>query len=271
MAYQSREPSLAENRLYGDLAWLWPILSDPAHYCHEAAAFCDAIRGHASIPTTTLLDLGCGGGHNDLHLKQDFQITGVDLSAGMLGHARRLNPEVTYVQGDLRTVRLGTACDAVIIADAIDYMLTESDLAAAFANAHTHLRPGGVFCTYAEHTREHFVQNQNKCWTRSREEVEVTFLENHYDPDASDATFEGTFVYLIRERGQLRIETDRHLLGLFDLPTWRRLLAAAGFEVVETTLAEEDEPPIPMFICKSAWPTGTSQSMEEHNQHRRRL
>jgi SAM-dependent methyltransferase len=249
MNFQSKGPSLAENRLYGGLAWLWPILSDPARYRHEAAAFRDAIRAHTSIPTTTLLDLGCGGGHNDLYLKQDFQVTGVDLSPGMLGHARRLNPEATYVQGDLRTVRLGTAFDAVIIADAIDYMLTEADLAAAFATAHAHLRPGGVFCTYAEHTREHFVQNHNKCWTRNREDVEVTFLENNFDPDVSDATFEGTFVYLIRERGRLRIETDRHLLGLFDLPTWRRLLTAARFEIVETTLAEEDEPPIPMFIC----------------------
>lgn len=251
MTCRLKETLSVENRLYGDLAWLWPILSDPAHYCHEAAAFRDAIRGHASIPSTTLLDLGCGGGHNDLHLKQDFHVTGVDFSAGSLGHARQLNPEAIYAQGDLRTVRLETTFDAVIIADAIDYMLTEADLAAAFATAHAHLRPGGVFCTYAEHTREHFVQNQNKCWTRSREEADVTFLENYYDPDASDTTIEGTSVYLIRERGRLRIETDRHRLSLFDLPTWRRLLKAAGFEVVEATLAEEDEPPIPMLMCKS--------------------
>ena len=237
------------SRLYDDLAWLWPILSDPAHYRGEAASFRNAIRGHATISTRTLLDLGCGGGHNDLHLKQDFQVTGVDLSAGMLEHARRLNPEATYIQGDLRTVRLEASFDVVIIADAIDYMLTEADLAAAFATAHAHLRPGGVFCTYAEYTREHFVQNHSKCWTRSQGEAECAFLENVYDPDASDTSFEATFVCLIRERGRLRIETDWELLGLFDLPTWRRLLAAAGFEVLETHLEEEDGPPIPMFVC----------------------
>ena len=237
------------HRLYDDLVWLWPILSDPAHYRGEAASFRDAIRGHATIPTHTLLDLGCGGGHNDSHLKADFKVTGVDLSAGMLEHARRLNPEATYIQADLRMVRLGASFDAVIIADAIDYMLTEADLAAAFATAHAHLRPGGVFCTYAEYTREHFVQNRNKCLTRSQGDVALTFLENAYDPDASDTTFEATFVCLIRERGRLRIETDRGLLGLFDLPTWRRLLSAAGFEVVETRLDDEDEPPIPMFVC----------------------
>ena len=237
------------SRLYDNLAWLWPILSDPAHYRGEAASFRNAIRGHATISTRTLLDLGCGGGHNDSHLKRDFQVTGVDLSAGMLAHARRLNPEATYIQGDMRTVRLGQVFDAVIIADAIDYMLTEADLAAAFATAHAHLRPGGVFCTYAEYSRERFVQNHCKCWTRSQGDTECTFLENAYDPDASDTTFEATFVCLIRERGRLRIETDRELLGLFALPTWRRLLAAAGFAVIETPLDEEDEPPIPMFVC----------------------
>jgi hypothetical protein len=70
-------------------------------------------------------------------------------------------------------------------------------------------------------------------------------------PDASDTTLEGTFVYLIRERGRLRIETDHHLLGLFDLLTWRRLLVAAGFEVVDTTLAVEDDPAL---LCLSAGP-----------------
>ncbi len=195
------------------------------------------------------LDVGCGGGHNDSHLKQDFQVTGVDLSAGMLEHARRLNPEATYIQGDLRTVRLGRSFDAVIIADAIDYVLTEADLAAAFATALAHLRLGGVFCTYAEYTREHFMQNRNKCWTRSQGDLEITFLENAYDPDATDTTIEDTFIYLIRERGRLRVETDRHVLGLFDLPTWQRLLAATGFKVVETTLDDEAELPIPMFIC----------------------
>jgi trans-aconitate methyltransferase len=34
----------------------------------------------------------------------------------MLEHARRLNPEATYIQADLRTVRLGASFDAVIIA-----------------------------------------------------------------------------------------------------------------------------------------------------------
>jgi len=55
-------------------------------------------------------------------------------------------------------------------------------------------------------------------------------------------------VSLISTAG-IALKTDRHLLGLFDLPTWWRLLLVTGFEVIETHLDEADEPPIPMFVC----------------------
>jgi predicted TPR repeat methyltransferase len=111
-----------QRRLYGDLAWTWPVISPPEDYVGEAETFCTAIREHAQVDVKTLLDLGCGGGHNDRTLKQHFEVTGVDVSEAMLSLARRLNPEVTYALGDMRTVRLGKTFDAVIVADSIDYM-----------------------------------------------------------------------------------------------------------------------------------------------------
>lgn len=220
-----------QRRLYGDLAWTWPIISPPEDYVAEAEAFIKAVRDHARIETKTLLDLGCGGGHNDFTLKKHFEITGVDVSEQMLALARKLNPEGTYLVGDMRTVRLGGEFDAVMCADSIDYMLTEDDLRSAFVTAFIHLKPGGVFFTYGEITRENFEQNKVRFSTRARDDVEVTFIENYFDPDDSDTTHEGVFIYLIRRAGQLQIEIDRHLFGFFPLETWHRLLTDAGFEV----------------------------------------
>lgn len=39
-------------------------------------------------------------------------------------------------------------------------MRTREDLAAAFRQAHRHLRPGGVLVVAPDHTRETFTQNQ---------------------------------------------------------------------------------------------------------------
>jgi SAM-dependent methyltransferase len=236
-----------QRRMYGDLAWAWPIISRKEHYVNEAENFARTIQQHTLFEPHTLLHLGCGGGHLDFTLKDHFQVTGIDISEGMLANARRLNSEGTYRVGDMRTVCLEQAFDAVIVADSIDYMLTEDDLRAACTTAFLHLKPGGVFCTYAEVTTESFQQNRTEVFGGTRDGLEITAIGNRYDPDPTDTTYEHTFIYLIRRGGRLEIETDRHLSGIFPLETWHRLLQAIGFEVLRTQLDDEDQ--IPMFVC----------------------
>ena len=179
-------------------------------------------------------------------LKKHFEVTGSDISADMLRLARKLNPEVEYVRGDMRTARLGRLFDAVIIADSITYMRTESDLEAAFRTAHRHLKSGGVFCTYAEQTADRFEQNKTEVSMRRRGDAEVVFIENSFDPDPGDTTCEFTFVYIIRRGGKLMIETDRHIGGLFNLATWLRSLRRVGFRIKQRRYPGEN---IPTFVC----------------------
>ncbi len=246
MTHSKGCPSKDGRRLYSDLAWTWPIISKKEEYIEEAETFCRIFQEHAQIPVKTLLHLGCGGGHLDYTLKKYLQVTSADVSEAMLGLARRLNPEVTYLLGDMRTLRLGETFDAVMVADSIDYMLSEEDLRAAFETAYIHLKPGGVFSTYAEDTLERFKQNETCYSTHSQGDVEIVFVENSYDPDPTDTTHEYTCVYLIRRGGQLSIETDQHICGLFPQEVWQRLLEEAGFEVPRVYL-DMDE--IPTFAC----------------------
>jgi SAM-dependent methyltransferase len=240
--------SSGPNRLYADLAWTWPIISPPEDYAEEAGAVTGAIRARAQGKVRNLLNLGCGGGHNDAHLKRQFTVTGVDTSEAMLYLARDLNPEIEYLPGDMRSVRLGRTFDAVTIFDSIDYMLTEADLRQTFVTAFEHLRPGGVFVTYAEITRERFRQNRTRASTRSKGDVEITLVENDYDPNPEDTTFESTHVYLIRRGGDLTVEVDRHTMGIFPDSAWHHLLREAGFEVTRSELDVPDQEPVPLWI-----------------------
>jgi predicted TPR repeat methyltransferase len=142
--------SIGQNRLYKDLAWIWPIMSPPEHYTDYAETIHRLIQAHARRDVKTLLELGCGGGHTASHLKKHYRIAGIDLSPAMLENASRLNPEIHHLVGDMRTVRLDSRFDAVLIHDAINYMLTEADLEAAFRTVWAHLEPGGVFVTQIE-------------------------------------------------------------------------------------------------------------------------
>lgn len=45
---------------------------------------------------------------NVFNLKRQFDVTGIDPSTAMLAQAKELNPECSFVLGDMRTFRLET-------------------------------------------------------------------------------------------------------------------------------------------------------------------
>lgn len=220
-----------KRRMYGDLAWAWPIISPPEDYVTESEEYIRLIKKYARIPVNKVVNLGCGGGHNDFTLKGSFQMTGVDISEPMLELARRLNPEVAYSTGDMRSVRLGQSFDAVTVFDSIAYMRTAESLKSAFLTAFTHLRPGGVFLTCIEESRETFRQNKVRYSSHSKDDIDIALIENYFDPNPHDSHYEATFIYLIRHAGELKMETDCHLLGLFEFAVWPEMMRQIGFEV----------------------------------------
>lgn len=218
------------NRLYTDLAHLWPLMSPPEDYADEGDCWRGELRKRLGPGRARILELGTGGGHLLHHIADGFEATAVDLSEGMLAHSRRLNPDVTHHVGDMRTVRLGETFDAVLIHDAISYMTTEDDLRAAFATARAHLRPGGLFLTAPDDYVETFTPPDVWHETQRSGEAELTFVEYSWDPDPSDTRIETVYVFFFQENGALRVEVDRHTFGLFPVSTWERLLIESGFK-----------------------------------------
>ena len=88
-----------------------------------------------------------------------------------------------------------------------------------------------MFLTCQEYSPERFEQNGIDHSVHIQGDVEITLIENAYDPNPGDTTFEATLIYLIRRGGRLQIETDRHLCGIFGLDTWLGLLREVGFDV----------------------------------------
>ena len=159
---------------------------------------------------------------------------GVDISEEMLKIARSTNPEVTYFQGDMRSIDLKKRFDAVAIPDSIDYMATMPELQSAITTACMHLKSGGVLLIVTK-TREEFMEN-NFCYTGTKGDVEITVFENNYIRKQDQSTYEATLVYLIRHDGKLSIHTDCHRLGLFSQTEWFSLLRDAGLEVKQARL-----------------------------------
>ena len=225
--------SIKTERLYDDLVFLMAMISPPEEYAEEAAHWRTVLREKLGEGRHEILELGVGGGHNLSHLTSEFEATAVDISEAMLAQCHQLNPGVKVHVGDMRSVRLGSKFPAVLIHDAISYILTEEDLLATFRTVAAHLEPGGVFITSPDYFVETFKASKVEHATHSNGLMEVTYLEYTYDPDPNDTKVETIMFYLIRSGSELRIEHDRHVTGLFPKSTWLRLMTEAGFTVEE--------------------------------------
>jgi SAM-dependent methyltransferase len=225
--------------MWGDAA------TEYAHYCQHVSGL---IRKYAARPVATLLDIGCGGGKNVLNLHRDFNVTGLDLNPAMLAQAQALNPGCAFVQGDMRSFRLGQTFDAVLMDDAISHMNCRADFVAAFRTAYAHLNPGGVLVATPDVTIETFQQNRTTATPATRDGVDVVFIENVYDPEPADEQYETTILYLIRTHGRLRIETEHWTMGIFSLDTWRQVLRQTGFEVHQGQYSQAEDS-YTVFTC----------------------
>lgn len=237
-------------RLYDDLAALWPHLSPPEHYTTEANAVGDLIEQTLGRPPAgknwSVLELGAGGGHTLYHLKDRFDCVAADLSEPMLENCRKLVPGVATFRGDMRSMRLGRQFDAVLIHDAVDYMLTQDDVAQACATAADHLRPGGVAIIAPTYTTETFTDGEVADDGTEIDGIaggdHLTYFTFVHDPDPADTTFEMILLYLIRDAKTRQVQTieDRHTCGLFSVEQWCEHMEQAGLDT-EPLLASDPD------------------------------
>jgi SAM-dependent methyltransferase len=241
-----------EYRLYQELADWWPLISPPGEYAAEAA-YLARLFGAAPIEVHAVLDLGSGGGHVAVHLKDRLDLTLVDLSAGMLAVSRRLNPECAHRQGDMRTIRLGRMFDAVLVHDAVDYVTDAGDLRQLIATAFAHCRPGGMAVFVPDYTAETFQGGTGGGGSTGADGRQGSFREWTWDPDPADEWIQVEYEFTLRAAdGTVQVVREAHRLGAFRRETWLRLLAGAGFE------------PEARFAGQSQAGSGTGAGMPAH-------
>jgi len=244
---------MGDTRLYNELAWTWEILVSEEEYLPEARFVKKMIKKYKKTPGNELLDVGCGAGHHDLFLKDDYKVVGIDGGKKMLELAKRRNPELEYHQADMRTFQLNRKFDLVMAMDMIMYNLTYPDLKKTLQNFSNHLKVGGLLLFYVENLKDKFEQNKTRFKKHKKGNIEIVLIENDYDPNPDDTEFECHLIFLIRKDGQIKIEVDKHHMGLFELNRILQILKDLNFK---THLYELDfsgkkyTKEGPVFVCE---------------------
>ena len=118
--------------------------------------------------------------------------------------SRALNPECEHALGDMRDLRLGRTFDAVLVHDAVVYMTSEADLAAAARTAFVHTRPGGAALFAPDCLRDTFRERaellEGDDGARALRGVAWT-----WDPDPHDDTYIADYALLLRDGSSMEV------------------------------------------------------------------
>jgi ubiquinone/menaquinone biosynthesis C-methylase UbiE len=123
-----------------------PVSYDLEYGDETGVAFYAALAGEAGGP---VLELACGTGRVSIPLaRQGFEVTGLDITPGMLDRARDKSAglPVRWIEGDARAFQLGARFRLIYMTgNAFQAFLEWADQEAMLARVHEHLHPDGLF------------------------------------------------------------------------------------------------------------------------------
>ncbi len=218
---------------YSGLAAIYDTLMQGVDYEAWADYVETLIARYGSRPLS-LVDLACGTGSSTLPFAgRGYHAVGVDRSAAMLQRARNKararNVTARFYRRDLRNLNLPHCFDlALLFQDGLNYLLEESDLAAAFRETAFFLAPGGMFIFDLCRPGKQAAGGDGASWA---EEDEFTLLwEICYRHERG--LWEAVAIAFVRgEDGLYRRFCERHFERDYEPALVKKLLVETGFSV----------------------------------------
>jgi SAM-dependent methyltransferase len=198
------------------------------------AVFIRGIIERRHSQAVTLLDLACGTGSMTALLAGAYQVSGLDISPGMLAVARQKLPGPTLLyQADMTSFSLGARFDVIVCAyQGVNHLLTPSAWQSTFDRVCEHLNEGGLFVfdiatvshlarmASVPHIAEEFSDNYLRITVRP---VGETVFDWHIE------------VFELQPDGRYRLLTQTVKMRSFPLAYIRDALSArfAGIEIID--------------------------------------
>lgn len=188
----------------------------------------------------TVLDLTCGTGSQVFYLtERGYEVVGSDFSPALLVTARekaiQKKKNITFIDGDMRTLKAGKFDAVITIASAIGH-LTKADFSKALNNIRDNLKNGGVYIFdifNLEAITEEIIDD-------FKMEIEDTIdgkkMRNsqysEIDKDHGLLTSHDHYT-IFNDNGDTKVSTNTFSLQIYTADELRKILANHGFEVIK--------------------------------------
>lgn len=118
------------------------VMGDPK----QKAAFLKSLIDKWNPKATKLMELACGTGAVLQYFAHNFDVSGLDLSKGMLSIAKKRLPKASFFMQDMTKFAVPGRFDVVLcVYDSINHLSRFSDWQRVFARVKHHLKAKGVF------------------------------------------------------------------------------------------------------------------------------
>ncbi|EXJ11072.1 class I SAM-dependent DNA methyltransferase [Imhoffiella purpurea] len=200
-------------------------------YSLEAAKVKELLIKHGVRSQSELLVLACGTGGHIPYFKDDYHVSGLDLSEDMLALARKKFPGLEFHSGNLIDFDLDRDFDAIVcLYGSIGFVKTLDNLRAAMQRIAAHLRPDGLALITPWSTLEDFkdeivVDATNKPDLKIARMEEVRLKE--------PKIVEVRFHHLIGSDDGVAYHEQSIEIGLFSHEEYLSSMSDSGLEVIE--------------------------------------
>jgi SAM-dependent methyltransferase len=225
------------------------VTGDPAT---EAAFIHDLIAGRHR-QAATVLDVACGTGGITALLAGAYQVSGLDISPGMLAVAREKLPSLTPLYlADMTSFRLAASFDVIVCAyQGINHLLSMAAWKKSFDCAYEHLNRGGLFI-FDVTTVSQLAQLASG--PRIVQEFAGNYLRIRVCPVDGTVFDWHIEVYELQQDGRFTLLTQTIKLSSFPLADIREALRAkfSSVEIIsDGNLADKDNEDRIWFVCSN--------------------
>lgn len=231
---------------YGILAAFYDRLMADTAYGERADYLLRLMARHGRPQPDMLLDLACGSGNLTVPLaERGIEMIGVDASADMLAEAQAkplaAGQPVLYLQQDMRQLDLyGTVSGAVCAMDGLNHLCRTADLAAVLERLGLFIEPDGLLVFDVNTPYKHRQVLGDNAFVFEEEDF-LCVWRNQLLPRTCEVDMQLDF-FVDNGDGYDRF-TDHIRERAYSLPTWKRLLTGAGFELLAVYGDMTMEPP----------------------------
>lgn len=213
---------------YAALATYYDKLYEWKDYATEAARLIEIV-GTASAVRPSLLDVACGTGRHLEHLRERFDVEGLDLSREQLEIARQRNPVVPFHEADMRRFALGRTFDVVTcLFSSIGYAKTLPEMQDAIRCMRAHVRPGGALVIEPWFTPDAWLPRTVHAVFVDEPELKIARVNTS---SVAGRTSILDLHYLIGTADGTEHFVERHEMGLYTMAEMQAALRAPGWTV----------------------------------------